>query len=130
MISIGFNATAQPTYRFSVCAKVKLGHSDNHQPNIRTGIARRQPKSLLHGRFGLRCTADVYLGETDLSVSMSQIAIQSQRPFAFSNTLGHAVRKNLNDAQSQMRQCVLRGKRQDLIYSRLSHRKVRSWIVS
>ena len=79
--------------------------------------------------FGFRRTTDISFGKTHPSVSMGQIVIQRQRSFAFSDALSRAVRENLDDAEQQVRQGMLRSQRQSPVQRCLSRREARARVV-
>ena len=87
MISVGFDAPAQPGNRFRVGAERQLGETDKHRPPVGVVIARREAKRLVDMGLGFLAATESKLGETDERVSVCQIAIQCQCAFALSNAL-------------------------------------------
>ena len=76
MISVGFDASAQPSNRFHVGAEKQLGETDVHQPPVGVVIARREAKRLVDMGLGFLAATEKKLGETDEAMSVGQIAIQ------------------------------------------------------
>ena len=76
-----------------------LAKPTNMHPPEGGDIAGRETERLVDMGLGFRAATQKKLGQTDERVRAGQISIQRQRPLAFSNALGRAVRKNLDDAQ-------------------------------
>ena len=85
-----------------------LATPTNMQPPKGDGISRREPKRLVDMGLGFLAAAEKIFGETDASMRVGQISIQRQRLFAFSNALGRAIGKDLDEAQQHMGPRVVR----------------------
>src|SRR5215204_4316436 len=93
-VSVDLDAAKEPVLRFSICRKLQLRHADYCEPAMGGDIARRKTKSFVHVCLSLRPAPDNILGEADLSVRLSQIAVQYQRSLALCDALSCAVSTN------------------------------------
>ena len=130
IIAVGLDTATQPHGRFFVGVQQQLGVTDEHHPSEGENIPRRKPERLSDMAFGFRGLAQITFGETDPGVSSSQIAVQSQRLFAFSDALSSAVRCNLDQAPHGVGQRMLRSHRERLGNNRLGLRKASRTVIA
>jgi hypothetical protein len=69
VISVSFDAPAQPDDRFSIGIEVHLGDADPYHPSMGKGVARRKAECLVEVRFGFCASAKKNLCAPDDSMS-------------------------------------------------------------
>jgi hypothetical protein len=84
MISVCLNASTKPGDGFCVGIELQLGEADRYHLPMGGRISWRATERLVDMRFGLGAPTENIVGETDPTVSLCQISIRRQRPFAFS----------------------------------------------
>jgi hypothetical protein len=73
--SVGLDATIEPRKRLCILLERQLGNAYDHEPAMAEYISRRKTKCFVHMRLCLDYAPHKKLGEADLRMSFSQIAI-------------------------------------------------------
>src|SRR5689334_13532596 len=92
IISVGFDAAAEPPDCFSIRVNLHLGKAGYHEPAMGEDIARREAKCFVDMGLSLGSATHIQLSAASLRVRFSQIAIQCQRSLEFRDALNRAVR--------------------------------------
>jgi hypothetical protein len=127
--AVGLDTATQPHGCVFIGVQQQLGMTDEQNPSQGENIPRRKPR--LSDMALVFCwPTQIAFGETDPSVSGSQIAVQSQRLFAFSAALSCTVRCNLDQAQHGVGERVVRSHRERPGHKRLGRRKASRTVIA
>src|SRR6266576_5130298 len=108
-IAVGFDASSEPSDGFGIRTELYLGPTHTKNPPVGTDITRGETESLEYMAFGFGSLTHYTFAETNSAMNVGNIGIEQQGLLAFSNPLGSAVRKHVDDTQNQVGFCMVRG---------------------
>jgi hypothetical protein len=94
-VSVGVNRPSQPRNRLLVVAEMNLSVARGTQPKVGQSVTRTKSDRLLDMSLGFLAATDEMFGDTDKTVSDSQISIEREGSLAFCDPPSGAICEDL-----------------------------------
>ena len=93
-------------------------------------VARAKPERIVDMDFRLFSAPEEALGNTDVPVSVSEIAVDRKRPLELGNSLRDPIGVNTDDPQTHVSRCLFGRDRQRLDGERLGRRQMSGPVIA